>query len=338
MKAELAEAGSIVTDAQIERWRRQGLLPRPRQTGLGHSRGSVVMVPPETAAQAMEIERLYRIRRKRDWVGWQLWMQGYEVDDRYWKTALEEARSSILDVRQIVKRIDRDANDRETDLDALKAIILKHAEGTPFHAPLSKLQPDILETMVGFGKEILLGRFEGFSHEGDAQSNRTEHEAVLAILGALTAISHTVFGKRIDFANLIEPILIDLSKALGAISPNRPMPEPSKAIRRELAQVIGIAVMLYRSMEWIFGRPAFGLRTINWIAANSSIKLPAAMLLFWTRYRAVSLNILPPDKIEALHAGATCLFELVERLRIQIHGNSSDSAAKAIAKLRNQIS
>src|SRR5690606_24318824 len=134
----LAKADPPISSDQIERWRREGLLPSPMQFGHGRGRGSHTEVSSASVAQAREIARLYAIRRKREWVGWQLWLRGFDVAERYWCEPLEKARNAILETQQAVRRYERSAQAATVSSDTLKCRVLDAVRNTPLHAPLKK--------------------------------------------------------------------------------------------------------------------------------------------------------------------------------------------------------
>lgn len=83
--------GYAVTQTQLARWHRAGLLPEPIRIHPG--RGSVSKYPAQAEFLTIEIADLLRRKPKRnlDWVGWQLWMFAFEVPDEYWCPHLREA-------------------------------------------------------------------------------------------------------------------------------------------------------------------------------------------------------------------------------------------------------
>lgn len=337
MRTELTAAGSSITDSQIERWRRQGLLPRPEQIGRGQGRGSIVIVPPESAAQALEIQRLYAIREKRDWVGWQLWLRGYQVDNRYWKPAIEQARSDIRQVRQYARNSDRITQSQLPEVEQLKVHVLAIFRNTPVYAPMTQIAAEMLETLLNFGKEIVLGQFSGFSRIGDNEPNSEERSAAIAMIGAAAADRDHIGEQKLNFKGPIESILSNLSKSIGTVSRSRSMAEPSVQARQEFLQILETAADLYRSLSWIFGQSAFGLGVINRIAANPAINLQAAMLLIWSPFRQMTDDILSPTEIEKLHGKTREIAELALQLRAYIDALPGDSPLRNMANLKRHL-
>lgn len=337
MQAELAAAGASISDFQIERWRRQELLPRPCQVGLGRGHGSYVKVPPDSAAQAVEIARLFGIREKRDWVGWRLWMQGYCVGDRYWRPHLEQARTALANVRAAGAKYEAINSKEGIDLGQLHDFALAISKGTPFHAPFKRLDRQLLETIIGFGNEIVAGEFSGFSADEDAKPNNDELHALISVFGLAAAERDEISGQKIDFANSIESVLRDISLVLGNLRPGAPFDEPSIELRREFEQVKEIGLNLYRSMSWLFGRAAFGLGTLNRIAANPSIAIEATMLAAWVELRQISKALLSASEIDRLHKVTTELLAMSNLLQAQFAASSTDSPGRISNATRKAI-
>lgn len=295
MRTALTAAGSPVTPHQIERWRREGLLPRPRQIGHGRGKGSSTIVPQASVAQAQEIVRLYAQREKRDWVGWQLWLRGFVVAERYWQAPLESARNAILETRRAAQRYESSSQEENNNLDALKDMVLTAVRKTPLHAPLTGIPPTIVETLCGFLREIVIGEFEAFSHETDSEPNRDEREAVLAVIGA-----NTPGNRRIaDFGGTIENVLQDIAKAFSAITRRNSMITPAPAARREFLAVMEIGISLYWNSKALIGHKA--LAAFHRIATNGAISTQALMLLCWAEYRDISTSKLPFSEIDEIH-------------------------------------
>lgn len=82
-----------INDGQLARWRREGLLPRAKQVPVGY-RGSIVLFPPDTCNQVVAIRALLGEKRKFEHVGWELWWQGYDVNETYWKPVLQQVATA----------------------------------------------------------------------------------------------------------------------------------------------------------------------------------------------------------------------------------------------------
>ena len=81
------------TGFQLERWRNAHLLPPTRQLPDAYH-GSRVEYPPGTARQTTRLMELLRENEKFKYVGWELWWEGFDVGEEYWKLKLQEAAAT----------------------------------------------------------------------------------------------------------------------------------------------------------------------------------------------------------------------------------------------------
>lgn len=78
----LADRGIELTAHRVRTWRTRGLLPHAQRGGLAR-------YSEDSVAQAIEASRLFAVRNKEDYVGWQLWWGGYDVAEIYWRPVIE---------------------------------------------------------------------------------------------------------------------------------------------------------------------------------------------------------------------------------------------------------
>lgn len=93
----LLSCGYRASMAQLHRWRRLGLIPRPTRHGAG--RGSTVVNPPGTAIQAIAAFRVLWSNESGEDTLWRLWLDGFRVDERQLRMQLAE-RSNICRARE----------------------------------------------------------------------------------------------------------------------------------------------------------------------------------------------------------------------------------------------
>jgi hypothetical protein len=83
--------GGRVSQSQLKRWRRAGLVQRPRQEHLPGQCGSVSWYPAAAVEQALAVaELLEGGRRSNDWVLVQLWWRGMWIDETVLRDCLVE--------------------------------------------------------------------------------------------------------------------------------------------------------------------------------------------------------------------------------------------------------
>ncbi|MBY0612136.1 MAG: hypothetical protein K2P80_08120 [Beijerinckiaceae bacterium] len=82
----------VCTKTKIARWQTQGLIPQPSRQGMGRGKGrSIALYPAITVEQIRCIDVLLGQKRDANFVGWQLWLRGYQVDDIYWRQPFKQA-------------------------------------------------------------------------------------------------------------------------------------------------------------------------------------------------------------------------------------------------------
>src|SRR4051812_39353704 len=85
----LNAAGTPISRAQLRRLHKAGLTQRPRPAGRGKGRGSRSYYPISAVEQVKAATELLSKRRDFKWVGWRLWLRGFDVDRRYWREPIE---------------------------------------------------------------------------------------------------------------------------------------------------------------------------------------------------------------------------------------------------------
>src|SRR5690348_2860734 len=89
--AQAKAAGFAVSETQLARWSRAGLLPRPKQQSLGRGKGTQTVFPPGTAAQLLALCAIRKQTRLMVRWGWHLWWRGFPVHKRQTASVLEQA-------------------------------------------------------------------------------------------------------------------------------------------------------------------------------------------------------------------------------------------------------
>ena len=125
------------------------------------------------------------------------WLGGFEVDDKYWRPALAKARRDIIRVRALSRRLQ---NEHDDQFD-VKAFAVSVLAGTSLAAPLGRLNPAILESVVGIAASVVTNRFHGFS---TGEDEKTERTAIISTMGATRAGHDSIGGSKLNFAPLIE--------------------------------------------------------------------------------------------------------------------------------------
>jgi hypothetical protein len=221
------------------------------------------------------------------------------------------------------------------DLAALLAQARSLARGTPFAAPLASIEEAMFETLLGVGIRIITGEFDAFNWEtSEADLDRW---AVINLLGAANAERHSISGNKLEIANSIEGVLREISKTLRWLVRRRSISEPSREVRREVAQVFEVGTGLYDMLSPLFGRSAFGLRFANWIGLSPDIGVHSAILLVWSELRAFSTVLRPQNEIAELHGEMVKAWKLATRFQSALAEASPDNEAQIFAELEKSI-
>jgi hypothetical protein len=88
--------GFDVSPQQLARWHRAGLLPRPVQRSLGRGRGTVVEYDAKTAGQLVALCKIRTEVRSLGRAGFQLWWQGYDVDEQVYREPIQQAAAELI--------------------------------------------------------------------------------------------------------------------------------------------------------------------------------------------------------------------------------------------------
>lgn len=333
LQSAFAAASVQISKDQLERWRGKGLLPKVQQVGRGRATGgSDVRYPIGTARQALAIARHLSEKRKLDRIGWELWIEGFQVEEAHWLAPLTKAQEQISTVsgviRQAVARDKRNELADETifdlsDIDALR--------GTPIYAAVSHLSPDGRAAVARIAADILLGRLR------TVEAN--ELGWVKTVLG-IAAQMPMIGDEQLDFSS-IDRVLANLSAALRTLGRSRKLIEPPIEVRRELANAQATAIGLYRFAHWLF-KGALNLRAAERIFSKASVDIQAMLLLVWVHYRAIDNELASSETIGEMAEGARRLAAITDQVRLAISTlpieDQSRQKAALLNLLRNQKS
>ena len=133
------DAGFAVSQSQLARCPRGGLLPTPRQQRLGRGKGSRTFYRIGTTKQLLVLCRLHEKEKSLAIVGWRLWVQGYAVADGYWRPMFRDVALSWDTERSRLARTVYPGNAKEPSRRALKLLAERAARvDNPFFARMRK--------------------------------------------------------------------------------------------------------------------------------------------------------------------------------------------------------
>lgn len=275
-----ALANASVSKDQLERWRLKGLLPKVSQVGKGRGAGSETHYPIGTANQAIAIVELLSVKEKLSFVGWQLWLRGFNVDERYWKAEIESAILLLKRTPVYVRLMDRRyLTDEKTVYDQIPPDNFKH---TPFAKGMAKLSPDMQALSFSLLGEIAKGNFTSFASI-PSDDPKTNMDTISKFIGMPIQPIVAGFLPKLDFEGDFELQLGAISSAFRNLwrNPSLKTEKITPKVRIEFGAVLAIAVNLQ------LARPAFRKNPIGRFA-NAIVKyqkLQAFGVILWTVFR-----------------------------------------------------
>lgn len=314
------------SDHQLERWRGEGLLPRVKQKIPNPYDGSVVEFPNGTSRQIVEIQRLMKINKKFEHVGWELWWAGFWTDEKYWKPRLDYSAKigdRALKLLKILiwkegKRGGENAVHSDTIFD-------QKIELPVTNTIFSRMKPRIKENQIGQLLRILIemetGRFEHFDDPNDMSDNSDQAVVIRALdiqdMNSYDAMpdplapqkgKHVIFGKQLNLAKEVPDIFAGLSRALNKGKLSEVLNFPEKEIeqaRDDVRKAMSTAVDLYEATNWLFGKRALGLRLLAWMGSHPTRAQNSISVLGFALMRRVGNVLLPSSEIASIAAQAS---------------------------------
>ncbi|HLH62471.1 MAG TPA: hypothetical protein VKV20_12375 [Ktedonobacteraceae bacterium] len=218
------EHGYEVSAAQLARWHRAGLLPRPRQQSLGRCQGSRTLYPPGTGEQLLSLCAARLRRRDFASLAWQLWWAAYPVSLALIRPQLQRAASRLSRVVQLFSTIKAAAQTNEAAmleisermLDSIERLSHMRINSTLLRRIRKRVGKDYFPTFLRVLFDIVSGTFEDSAVTYDAAASMTELRILAKGLGFERRfikddanITHYIRG-------LIVPLLEQLSMRICA--------------------------------------------------------------------------------------------------------------------------
>ncbi len=170
---------------QLRRYQQNGLIPEPRQVGLGRGSGTRVVYPTGTgrrlvaACEALAQNRSFRIAR------WRLWWDGYAINSAHIRTvlrkAITESRKKITLPREVRRR--------------LRVGQAKHLADV-----VSKMQAGNFDHFPDPTDERLFGKAMGLPQVMVAEMRRPDYWPEPGLGNLLARVSQTINAKEVRLA------------------------------------------------------------------------------------------------------------------------------------------
>jgi hypothetical protein len=184
-----------VTRVQINRWRREGLLPKGvEQLWPDAYHGSQVCYPIGTRAQIRAAQALFREKNRREYVGLRLWRMGFPVSEDYWRPRL---RRFGLWADRVLPFIGRLAShfDRNWQGETLQECAARHPASNIILSRIKRrLETEELASFYRVLIEIGTGEFVNFEHRAKDETRSPGEEATIKAFDFDKAESHKILG------------------------------------------------------------------------------------------------------------------------------------------------
>jgi len=290
--ARLESAGAQIPETRIDDWCEKGLLQR-RQSGLGIETGGSVGLYREIAVQqALEIERLFKVKKRAAYVGWQLWWKGYQVDEKYWRPVFENQQAIFRRALPHLAKWLRKATDLDMDTPGHGQAIAPEDFDPSLKLRARNMALDDFDAAV----TVLLSASAGLNSEfyvDHTGGDETGYDrwATSTLLGFKQAEKDRVLGEGLNIGVALDDMLRALSSCPEAFLKGGQLFRGSNlaslhAAREDIRNALEAAVMIREATEWIYGRNAFGLGLAAWFAEKAPSSSLAAIIIAWKQVRA----------------------------------------------------
>jgi len=283
-------AGVPVTDAQLARWHRAGLIPRPDIQRLGRGKGTRSLYPAGTSARLIRVADVHRQEHRLGHAAWRLWWEdGGPLS--------VPARAFLVDVacnldgqrQQIVDLLDGDLSG---DLTAIRKMdeLYSSMQNDRLPQPLGQARARVGTTQFATVGRMLLelaaDRFEGF--QADPDTGVDDGAVLEKSWGLERARSDQLADADPWLEGDLAPDLTKLSRLIASTPQLELAQSPDAALdaaRVELGEFLVTITTAARMLQTLFGPDAFGYGMISQLFDLASAKGQATALLAWMLLR-----------------------------------------------------
>ena len=277
-QAQLEARGVEVSDETLRNWRTLRLLPASARGGTARHSASAV-------DQAVVIFELFKKRRSAKYVGWHLWMRGFDVDESFWAPEIRKSARLALRVgRNFGRRLARDRRDPAVG-DRLDRKIGELANKAVFNQPLSSANRGMtIEGRIS-GLWTIIHAISGNYHLDTNTQNEGDRIANFQTMAGMKGVeSDVVLGHRLDAKAALSDFLracrdfpdfiVDETLFRGVRL------ERLKAARDDMWAALETGIDLLEATEFVFGPRAFGLRFVRFYSSSGPATMSGLLVLF----------------------------------------------------------
>ncbi|MAI90565.1 helix-turn-helix domain-containing protein [Ponticaulis sp.] len=274
IEAALTHRGLSIPQSTLRSWRESGLLPPAKRGGLAR-------YPEHTVEQAIAADRLFNRKNQNEFVGWNLWLEGFEVSENFWRPHFENsARSSFRTVRKVASLL-TSADDNKIDEfeNGLVDAAAQSIAPKPLKAIVRRMDADALSGTVSLVASAFAGNYQD---DDDADTEKSRIDGVATLSGMSRKNRHTIHGESIKFRATLQLLLRSLAATpetyldASLFGGNR-LAELHVA-RDYFRHGFEAGANLHEAMRWIYGNNAFGLKLAHWFRFDAPIAVQASLI------------------------------------------------------------
>jgi hypothetical protein len=287
-----------VTDAQLARWHRAGLLPRPHVQRLGRGKGTRSVYPAGTSRRLIRIAAVHQQEHRLGHAAWRLWWEdGGPLAAPARTFLIGVARKLDRQRAEIVQLVDGDAAgdpDAIREMDELSSSMQNDRLPQPLGQARSRVGTAQFPTVGRMLLELVTDRFSGF--EADPETGVDDGALLEKSWGLDRARTDRLANSGPWLEGDLAPDLSKLSRLIASTAQLELAQSSDDVLdvaRVELREFLVTINTAARMLKTLFGPDAFGYGMFGQLFAVDSAKGQATSLLGWMLLR----------QDEELHAG-----------------------------------
>lgn len=246
--------GYFLSPAQLARWQRAGLLPRPHRQGLGRGHGSRAVYAPVVSEQVLLLCAFHaRTWRLRD-LAWLAWWTGFPVALPAIREQLRAAAATLSGLVawcvMLARRAEaaQIAGDDDPLLDAAERLAAARLNSRPLRRVRRRIGRDGFVTFV----RMLVPLAAGTPLPASATMDRAEQLADLRILARGLGLDERFVRRHANLDHYLAPVLASLLREAGTWVRSCPWKAAvARADDFELLQARDALRQALRGGEWL---------------------------------------------------------------------------------------